>query len=61
MPDRSAGQNTAAQAAAPKGLHIRDSVARRVLRDRNLDEPCPTQQPQKLLGIGETVRVVSLR
>jgi hypothetical protein len=61
MPDRSPGQNEAAQAAAPKGLCIGHGIGRRVFLDRDFDEPGPTQQPQEFSRIGKPQHIVALR
>jgi hypothetical protein len=61
MPDSSAGQNEAAQAASPKRLGVGDGVGRGVLRHCHLDEPRPFQQPNELSRVGEPVHIVPLR
>src|ERR1700736_6523284 len=61
MPDRSPGQNEAAQAAAPKGLRIGDGIGRRVLLDRDFDEPGLRQQALEFPRIGKPQHIVALR
>ena len=60
MSDGGARHHQAAQRTAPKGLRIRDRIARRMLLDGNLDKPARLQKLEEFAGVGETVHIVAL-